>query len=169
MKDLIVVRGAGDLATGVICRLYNAGFPVVALESERPSAIRRRVALSEAVYEGFAIVEEVMAKRISDEKEVPAVLAEGKVPLLVDRTGACIPRLKPVAVVDAIVAKKISGQISGWRRLLLRLVRDFTPEKMSMRSLRRCGDMISAAFCTTEPLLRIPEYLAESAVLIKSG
>ncbi len=48
----IVVRGAGDIATGTIHRLHRCGFSVLALETERPSAIRRYVAFSEAVYEG---------------------------------------------------------------------------------------------------------------------
>ena len=51
-KDLIVVRGAGDLATGTIHRLKKAGFRLLVLEAEHPAAIRRQVALSEAVYAG---------------------------------------------------------------------------------------------------------------------
>ena len=55
-RPLIIVRGAGDLATGTIHRLWSAGFPVLALEAAHPAAIRRQVALSEAVYEGTASV-----------------------------------------------------------------------------------------------------------------
>ena len=65
MNDLIIVRGAGDISTGAIHRLHRAGFSVLALESERPSAIRRRVAFSEAVYDGSATVEGVTAVRDS--------------------------------------------------------------------------------------------------------
>ena len=56
-KDLIVVRGAGDLATGTIHRLKKAGFRLLVLEAEHPAAIRRQVSLCEAVYEGEATVE----------------------------------------------------------------------------------------------------------------
>ena len=82
---------------------------MLALESARPSAIRRRVAFSEAVYDGAATVEGVTAVRIADIEQVGATLARGEVPLLVDPEGACIRRLKPSAVVDAILAKRNLG------------------------------------------------------------
>ena len=63
-SPLVIVRGAGDISTGTIHRLFRAGFGVLALESERPSAIRRRVAFSEAVYDGAATVEGVTAARV---------------------------------------------------------------------------------------------------------
>ena len=63
-KNLIVVRGAGDLATGTIHRLKKAGFRLLVLEAEHPAAIRRQVALSEAVYAGSARVEDVEAVRM---------------------------------------------------------------------------------------------------------
>ena len=74
-SDLIIVRGAGDISTGTIHRLFRAGFPVLALESERPSAIRRKVALSEAVYDGSATVEGVTAI-LAVEDEVKLRMAE---------------------------------------------------------------------------------------------
>ena len=57
--QLVIVRGGGDIATGVVQALRHAGFPVLILETDRPSAIRRTVALSEAVYEGSARVEDI--------------------------------------------------------------------------------------------------------------
>ena len=66
IKNLVIVRGAGDISTGTIHRLFRAGFPVLALESARPSAIRRRVAFSEAVYDGSTTVEGVTAVRIEE-------------------------------------------------------------------------------------------------------
>ena len=108
-KNLIVVRGSGDLATGVIHRMWSAGFPVLALEAERPTAIRRQVALCEAVYEGTATVEGATAQRIASVEEMEAVLAAGRIPLLVDARGESIPRVRPAAVVDAILAKRNLG------------------------------------------------------------
>lgn len=108
-KNLIIVRGAGDLATGVICRLRGANFPVLALEAEHPAAIRRQVALSEAVYSGRATVENVTAVRISSVEELDAAMQPGQVPLLVDPEGESIRALKPAAVVDAILAKRNLG------------------------------------------------------------
>lgn len=106
---LVIVRGAGDISTGTIHRLHRAGFAVLALESERPSAIRRRVAFSEAVYDGAATVEGVTAVRIDGVDAISATLARGEVPLLVDPAGESIRLLRPAAVVDAILAKRNLG------------------------------------------------------------
>ena len=108
-SPLVIVRGAGDISTGTIHRLFKAGFDVLVLETERPSAIRRRVAFSEAVYDGAATVEGVTATRIADTGEISATLARGDVPLLVDPAGESIRQLCPSAVVDAILAKKNLG------------------------------------------------------------
>ena len=108
-KKLIIVRGAGDISTGTIHRLLRAGYPVLALETDHPSAIRRRVAFSEAVYDGTAEVEGVTAVRIGDAPEAEAVLEEGRLPLLIDPAGKSIALLKPDVVVDAILAKKNLG------------------------------------------------------------
>ena len=108
--ELVVVRGAGDLATGVIVRLARAGFRVAALETARPSAIRRTVCLSEAMYEGWAEVEGVRAVRVASQEELEAVLAAGgPVPVLDDPRGASLARLRPLALVDAIIAKRNLG------------------------------------------------------------
>ena len=109
LPNLVIVRGAGDISTGTIHRLFRAGFPVLALESERPSAIRRWVAFSEAVYDGTATVEGVTAERIDEPEEAGDALAKGRVPLLVDPAGESIRRLRPAAVVDAILAKRNLG------------------------------------------------------------
>lgn len=109
MTDLIIVRGAGDISTGTIHRLFRAGFALLALEAERPSAIRRRVAFSEAVYDGAATVEGVTAVRIGGVEEMDAALSRGEIPLLVDPSGQSIRRLRPAAVVDAILAKRNLG------------------------------------------------------------
>lgn len=106
---LVIVRGAGDISTGTIHRLHRAGFAVLALESERPSAIRRRVAFSEAIYDGAATVEGVTAVRIDGVDAISVTLARGEVPLLVDPAGESIRLLRPAAVVDAILAKRNLG------------------------------------------------------------
>lgn len=105
----VIVRGAGDISTGTIHRLFRAGFGVLALEAERPSAIRRRVAFSEAVYDGTATVEGVTTVRIDSLEETGATLARGLVPLLVDPAGESIRRLRPAVVVDATLAKRNLG------------------------------------------------------------
>ena len=109
MKNLIIVRGGGDLATGTIHKLYKCGFPVLILEVETPSAIRRNVAFSEAVYEGQQTVENVTCYRADSVSHAAALLQEGKLAVLVDPKGASISELAPMAVVDAILAKKNLG------------------------------------------------------------
>lgn len=109
MKDLIIVRGGGDLATGTIHKLCRCGFPVLILETENPSAIRRNVAFSEAVYEGQQTVEGITCYRADSLAHAKALLAEGKLALLVDPEGSSIQALSPMAVVDAILAKKNLG------------------------------------------------------------
>ena len=108
-SSLIVVRGAGDISTGTIHRLFCAGFPVLALETVQPSAIRRKVAFSEAVYDGTVTVEGVTAVRIDSVEEMKPVLEKGEVPLLVDPLGESIRQLCPAVVVDAILAKRNLG------------------------------------------------------------
>ncbi len=105
----ILVRGAGDLATGVIVRLHRCGFRVAVTECANPSAIRRRAALCEAVWQGQATVESVTCRRVTDAAEAARVSQAGEVPLLVDERAECVSALSSAAVVDAILAKRNLG------------------------------------------------------------
>lgn len=137
-KDLIVVRGAGDLATGTIHRLKKAGFRLLVLEAERPAAIRRQVALSEAVYAGSARVEDVEAVRMDVdlaekknrkellEQEMERIWKKDGVPVLVDPAGLSIAALRPAVVVDAILAKKNLGTTKEMAPLVIALGPGFT-------------------------------------------
>lgn len=109
MKDLIIVRGGGDLATGTIYKLYKCGFPILILEAHQPSAIRRNVAFSEAVYQGTQTVEDITCYRAESLAQAESFLQEGKLVVLVDPKGNAISELKPLAVVDAILAKRNLG------------------------------------------------------------
>lgn len=109
LKDLIIIRGGGDLASGTIYKLYQAGFPLIVLEIENPSAIRRNVAFSEAVYNGSHTIEGVTATLVKTIDEAAACVKDGGLPIMVDPKGAAIDALKPAAVVDAILAKKNLG------------------------------------------------------------
>ena len=109
MKNLIIVRGGGDLATGSVYKLKKSGFPVLILEVAKPSAIRRNVAFCEAVYQGTQTVEDMTCHLAQSLAQAEAFLKEGKLTVLVDPAGEAIPKLKPLAVVDAILAKKNLG------------------------------------------------------------
>lgn len=108
-RKLVVVRGAGDLATGTIVRLHNAGYNVIATETDRPTSIRRTVSFSEAVYNKEQIVEGVKAVLVSSLSEAYLELDKGNVPLFIDKEGKIIEEAKPNIVVDAIMAKKNLG------------------------------------------------------------
>ena len=127
-KILIICRGGGDLATGIVHRLFRAGFPVLVLETDSPAAIRRQVSFSEAVYDGTATVEGVTAERIAsaDRAAVDHVLEAGRVPILVDPEGSSIPLLKPDIVVDAIIAKKNMGTTKEMAPLVIGVGPGFT-------------------------------------------
>lgn len=137
-KDLIVVRGAGDLATGTIHRLKKAGFRLLVLEAEHPAAIRRQVALSEAVYAGSARVEDVEAvcmdvdfeetenRKELLEQEMELIWKKDAIPVLVDPAGRSIAALRPAVVVDAILAKKNLGTTKEMAPLTIALGPGFT-------------------------------------------
>ena len=108
-RELIVVRGGGDIATGIIQALHRAGLRVLVLEAACPMAIRRTVALCEAVRLGAMVVEDVTARLVSSENDIHACFAAGEVPMAVDPEGEWIQRLRPAGVVDAILAKRNLG------------------------------------------------------------
>ena len=151
---LIICRGAGDLATGIIHRLHRAGHRVIALETDYPAAIRRQVSFCEAVYDGSAAVEGVTARLVPaltdaetdtetysgindtpaahiasekwDSSVIEAVLEAGEVPLLIDPKGESIELLKPDVVVDAIIAKKNLGTTINMAPLVIGVGPGFT-------------------------------------------
>lgn len=106
---MIIVRGGGDIATGTIYRLHRCGYQVLILESDRPTAIRRKVAFCEAVYDGCAEVEGVVCRRIYEPEECGEVWRRREIPLLTDPKGEAIRKLHPEVVIDAILAKRNLG------------------------------------------------------------
>ncbi|MCX7781526.1 MAG: selenium-dependent molybdenum cofactor biosynthesis protein YqeB [Negativicutes bacterium] len=108
MKKLVLIKGGGDLATGIAHRLYRAGFAIIITEIPCPTVIRRTVAFAQAVYAGKATVEDVTAVLTEPDKAY-AILREDKIAVIVDPAAACIDSIKPWAVVDAIIAKYNTG------------------------------------------------------------
>ena len=113
MSLLVVIKGAGDIATGVAIRLWRAQFQVVMTEIARPTTVRRTVSFSQAVYDGAVAVEGIRAVLVRSVDEVPTVLETGEIPVLVDPAAACVRQLSPDAVVDAILAKRNLGTAIG--------------------------------------------------------
>ena len=106
---LVVVRGAGDLATGTIIRLHNAGYRVIATEIDKPTVIRRTVSFAEAVYEGAVDIEGVTGRLVSSLDEAYNVLDNGSVPILIDPGLSLLAKAMPTVLVDAAIAKRNLG------------------------------------------------------------
>lgn len=107
--DIIIVRGGGDIASGAIQKLYRSGFKVLVLETETPSAIRRKVSFCEAVYEKEIEIEGIKARLVANDEDFQDCWDNDIVPVMIDSRGKVIERLKPLAVVDGILAKQNFG------------------------------------------------------------
>lgn len=106
----IVVKSGGDLATGVICRLFKSGFGKICVtEVSQPQAVRRSVAFCEAVHDVEKTVEGVTVKLITSYDQIQTVWDGDQIPIIVDPDAGVIEYLKPDIVVDAILAKKNLG------------------------------------------------------------
>lgn len=107
--EIIIIRGGGDIATGIGHRLFMAGFKVIVLDIEKPLAIRRKVSFCEAIYSGEITVEGVKAVLAKDLDEIYKSIDNGLIPVCVDEKGEIINSIKPKVVVDSILAKKNIG------------------------------------------------------------
>lgn len=106
---LVAVKGAGDLATGVIHRLSRAGFAVMATELPQPTVLRRTVAFAEAVTSGQVTVEGIAACRADAVADLRIALANGCVPIVVDPDGMTLKEMQPSVLVEATLSKYNSG------------------------------------------------------------
>lgn len=95
LKNVVIVRGGGDLASGTIHRLYRCGYRLLVLECDRPTAIRRMVSFCEAVYDGQSSVEGVLCRKVSTVQECEAVWSAGQIPLMVDTAGEILKNTDP--------------------------------------------------------------------------
>ena len=106
---LVLIKGAGDLASGVAHRFFRAGFQVVMTEVPIPTTVRRTVAFSPAAYLGQAEVEGVKACRAEDPSQAREIWEQGLIALLMDPEALAVKQLCPDVVVDAILAKRNTG------------------------------------------------------------
>lgn len=131
-NELVIVRGAGDLATGVVYSLYKAHFKVIILETQHPSAIRRKVALSEAVYDGKTKVEDIEAVLVKNYEEALNIIANKdykEIPILIDPNCEILNNIKPTFLIDAIIAKKNLGTNKSMAKYTIALGPGFTAGK----------------------------------------
>lgn len=106
---LVLIRGAGDLASGIALRLHHAHLSVVMTDLPQPTAIRRTVCFSQAIVYGSMTVEDVTARFCAAPENAAVILAAGEIPVLADPEAKCRTALRPDVVVDAILAKKNLG------------------------------------------------------------
>jgi xanthine dehydrogenase accessory factor len=106
---IVVIKGAGDLASGTALRLSHAGFSILMTETAAPTTLRRTVAFSRAVYEGRTRVEDIDAVLVKDDDEIRTAFERKQIAVLIDPAAAVVRRLRPGALVDAIMAKKNTG------------------------------------------------------------
>lgn len=101
----VLIKGAGDLATGIAVRLARAGYDILMTETEVPTTVRRTVAFSRAVYEENAEVEGIKGILVHNIEEVEKILREGNIPVIVDEKGRIREQYNPQVIVDGIIAK----------------------------------------------------------------
>ncbi|GAV21930.1 conserved hypothetical protein [Carboxydothermus pertinax] len=155
---LILVKGAGDIASGIIWRLYQAGFKVVATELLKPTTIRRPVAFAQAVFTGEHTVEGVLAKKATL-LEVPNLLVNGIVPVVPDEEGVAVKGLKPWAVVDARLAKRNLGTTKDEAKIVIGVGPGFTaPDDVHAVIETKRGHFLGRAIYqgTAEPNTGVP-------------
>lgn len=108
--SFVLIRGGGDLASGVALYLHQYGFPVMMTELPKPLAIRRHVCFASAVYAGSARVEGCLAWRVDDPIETPMLLdriaGEGDIPVVIDPECEAIKLFRPKVVVDCRMLKR---------------------------------------------------------------
>lgn len=111
LKDrLIIIKGAGEMASGVACRLYRANFRrILMLETPSPLAVRRQVSFCEAIHEQQKTVEGIKAVRVTAESELRQAWQAGKIAVRVDPRGESVRRLRPDVLIDATLAKRNLG------------------------------------------------------------
>ena len=129
-KELkVLVRGAGDIASGVIWNLAYAGFKVVCVDVEKPSCIRTEVSFSTAIYEGVKTLGNVSCVFIKDEKDIEKVWEDGNAALLIDPEAKILEKRKFDVVVDAILAKKNLGTKIDMADIVIGIGPGFTVNK----------------------------------------
>lgn len=106
--NIVVLRGGGDIATGIGHRLFKAGFKLVVIDIEKPTTIRRKVSFAQAIYSGEIEVEGVRAVLAKNIEEAYKIIENGDIPVLIDKDAEIVSKIKPMAVVDSILAGEIS-------------------------------------------------------------
>ena len=106
---MILIKGAGDLATGIAYRLKKSGFDIVMTEIDKPTTVRRTAAFSQAVFDNEIVIEGIKGVKVNNINEIYKEINQGNIPIIIDEKAEIIKELRPDVVVDAIIAKKNLG------------------------------------------------------------
>lgn len=121
---IVLIRGGGDLASGVAFRLHRAGFRIVITELPKPLTVRRLASFSEAIYSGEMTVEGITAKRVNeidDPLRVLQLISKGRIPIMVDPEGKSIQTVHPTVIVDARILKSAPEPLRHTAKLYIGL------------------------------------------------
>lgn len=106
---IVLIKGAGDLATGIAYRLKKSGFDIVMTEINNPTTVRRTVAFSQAIFDNEIEIEGIKGIKVNNINEIHKEIKKGNIPIIIDKEANIIKKLNPKVVVDAIIAKKNLG------------------------------------------------------------
>lgn len=106
---IVLIKGAGDLATGIAYRLKKSGFDIVMTEIDNPTTVRRTVAFSQAIFDNEIEIEGIKGIKVNNINEIHKEIKKGNIPIIIDKEANIIKKLKPKVIVDAIIAKKNLG------------------------------------------------------------
>ena len=129
MDKLILIKGAGDLASAIALRLYRAGYNVAMTDINIPTAVRRTVSFSRAIYEQECYVEDVKGIKANSIEDIETIVRNGNIAIYIDEMANCIKSLKPDVVIDAIIAKKNLNTKIDDAGLVIGVGPGFTPKK----------------------------------------
>ena len=126
---LVLIRGGGEMASGIAHRLQQCRLRLVLTEIAAPTAVRRSVAFAEAVYSGCHTIEGVTAIRTSTVTEAQSAWRRGAIPIFVDPEGAIRHELQPAVIVDATMTKRVSSTSLADAPLVIGIGPGFTAEE----------------------------------------
>lgn len=123
LNQLVIgIKGAGDMASAVALRLFKANFrKIFMMDIDQPLAVRRKVSFCEALFEEVVTVEGVSAQMVADSSQIRSAWEQGRIAILADPEWKALAAMKPMVVVDAIIAKKNIGTSTNEAPLVIGL------------------------------------------------
>lgn len=150
---LVVIRGAGDIATGIALRLYRAGMQVVMCDLPQPTSIRRTVCFSEAIRLGETTIEGIRGVLCKDASTARMAAQSATIAVMADPEASCVSDLHPDVVVDAILAKRNLGTTRGMAPVVIGVGPGFTAQvdvDAAVETMR--GHYLGRVYYTGSPL-----------------